>query len=152
MGEVKAIPEGLHTVTPSMTIDGCAEALELYKKALGAEELMRAPDPSGKRIWHAEFRIGNSILFCNDAFPDMGGVANVSRLWIYTTDVDAAFKRAADAGMKVKMPPADMFWGDRLATVVDKWANEWTFAKHIKDLTPAEMQKAQDDFVAQMKK
>lgn len=62
------------------------------------------------------------------------------------------YKRATDAGMTVNMPLADMFWGDRMGTVVDKWGNEWTFAKHIKDLTPAEMQKAQDDFVAGMKK
>jgi PhnB protein len=152
MSDVKAIPEGLHTVTPSMTIDGCAEALEFYKKAFGAEETMRAPDPSGKKIWHAEFRIGNSRVFCNDAVPDRGGGANVSRLWIYTAEVDAAWKRATDAGMKVKMPIADMFWGDRMGTVVDKWGNEWTLAKHIKDLTPAEMKKAQDEFVASMKK
>jgi uncharacterized glyoxalase superfamily protein PhnB len=152
MSNVKAIPEGLHTVTPSMTIDGCAEALEFYKKAFGAEEKMRAPDPSGKKIWHAEFRIGNSTIFCNDAAPEMGVKANTSSLWIYTTEVDAAWKRATDAGMTVRMPIADMFWGDRMGTVVDKWGNNWTLAKHVKDLTPAEMQKAQDEFVASMKK
>jgi uncharacterized glyoxalase superfamily protein PhnB len=152
MSNVKAIPEGLHTVTASMTIDGCAEALALYAKAFGARETMRAPDPSGKKIWHAEFRIGDSVIFCNDAFPEMGGGANVSRLWIYLEEVDQAWQRAVEAGLTVKMPIADMFWGDRMGTVVDKWGNEWTFAKHIKDLTPAEMQKAQDDFVASMKK
>ncbi len=152
MSNVKPIPEGLHTVTPSMTIEGCAEALEFYKKALGAEEMMRAPDPTGKKIWHAEFRIGNSVLFCNDTAPEMGAGASVSRLWVYMADVDGAYKRAVDAGMKVKMPIADMFWGDRMGTVVDKWGNEWTFAKHIKDLSPAEMKKAQDEFVAGMKK
>jgi uncharacterized glyoxalase superfamily protein PhnB len=111
---------------------------------------MRAPDPSGTKIWHAEFRVGNSIVFCNDAFPDMGAGPNVSCLWIYTSEVDAAWKRAVDAGMTVKMPIADMFWGDRLGTAVDKWGNQWTFAKHLKDLSPAEMKKAQDEFVASM--
>jgi PhnB protein len=152
MSQVKPIPAHLRTVTPSLTLDGCADALDFYKKALGAEETMRAPDPSGKKIWHAEFRVGDSTLFCNDAFPDMGGPANVSRLWLYTTDVDAAWKRATEAGMTVKMPLADMFWGDRMGTAVDKWGNEWTFAMHIKDMTPAEMQKAQDAFVASQKK
>jgi len=152
MSQVKPIPAHLHTVTPSLTIDGCAEALEFYKKALGAEETMRAPDPSGKKIWHAEFRVGDSTLFCNDAFPEMGGPANITRLWVYTVEVDAAFKRATEAGMKVKMPLADMFWGDRIGCVVDTWGNEWNLAQHVKDMTPDEMKKAADAFVAQMKK
>ncbi len=146
----KPVPQGLHTVTASLTIDGCAEAIDFYKKAFAAEEVMRAPDPSGKKIWHAEIRVGDSVLFANDAFPEMGGGANVSRLWIYREGVDAWWKRAVDAGCKVKMPIADMFWGDRLGTVVDKWGNEWTIAQHMKDMTPAEMKAAQDAFVASM--
>jgi uncharacterized glyoxalase superfamily protein PhnB len=148
----KAIPEGLHSVTPALCVDGAAEAIEFYKKAFGAEERMRAPDPSGKKIWHADFRIGNSVVFINDTFPEMGGGPNKTRLWIYTENVDALFKRATDAGCQVKMPLGDMFWGDRMGVLVDKWGNEWSLAQHVKDMTPAEMKAAQDAFVASMKK
>lgn len=146
----KPIPNGLHTITAQLTVEGAAEAIELYKKAFGAEERMRAPDPSGKKIWHAEFRIGDSVVFINDAFPEMGGGANKTRLWVYADGVDTWFKRAVDAGCTVKMPVADMFWGDRMGVVVDKWGNEWTLAQHVKDMTPDEMKKAQDAFVASM--
>ena len=148
----KAIPEGLHSITPALTVDGAAKAIEFYQRAFGAEEVMRAPDPSGQKIWHAAVRIGNSQFFINDTFPEMGATAQVSRLWIYLEGVDAAFKRAVDAGASVKMPPADMFWGDRLAAVKDPFGNEWTIAQHVKDMTPAEMEQAQADFIAQMKK
>jgi PhnB protein len=148
----KAIPEGMHSITPHLTIDGCAKAIEWYKKALGAEEMMRAPDPSGQKIWHASMRIGNSIFFLNDAFPDMGGGAHMSSLWIYTDNVDQAWKRAVDAGGKPTMPLADMFWGDRMGTLTDPFGNRWSLAQHVKDMTPEEMKKAQDAFVASQKK
>src|SRR6267143_1325943 len=125
----KPIPEGLHAVTPHLTVDGTADAIETWKKAFGAEELMRAPDPTGKKIWHASVR-----------------------LWLYSDGVDRAFERAKAAGLKVAMPPADMFWGDRIAEVHDRWGNQWVLAQHVKDLSPAEMKKAQDEFVAKMKK
>jgi PhnB protein len=150
MSKVRAVPEGLHTVTASLAIDGASDAIAFYKKAFGAEEVMRAPDPSGKKIWHASIRIGDSQIFVNDVFPDMGGGAQKGKLWLYLENVDAAFKRATDAGATVRMPLADMFWGDRLGTVVDKWGNEWTLAQHIKDMTPEEMKAAQDAFVASM--
>lgn len=148
----KAIPEGLHAVTPQLTVDGAAEAIEFYKKAFGAVETSRAPDPSGTKVWHAELRIGDSALFINDAFPDMGGPANKTRLWVYSEDVDAAFRRATDAGVQVRMPLGDMFWGDRLGTVTDRWGNEWTLAQRKQDLTPQQMKAAGDEFIASMKK
>ena len=152
MSTIKAIPEGLHTLTPQLNVDGASDAIAFYQKAFGAEETMRAPDPSGKKIWHAELRIGSSVFFVNDAFPEMGSGANKSCLWIYSENVDALFKRATDAGAKVKMAPADMFWGDRHGAVTDPWGNEWSLAQHIKDMTPADMQAAQASFVASMKK
>src|SRR5438445_12558136 len=80
----RGIPEGLHSVTPALTVEGCAEAIETWKKAFGAEEMMRAPDPSGKRIWHAAVRIGDSTFFCNDYFPEMNaGTPRQARLWLY---------------------------------------------------------------------
>src|SRR5262249_20738531 len=117
----KAIPDGIRTLTPQLAVDGCAEAIEFYKKAFGAEELRRANDPSGKKIWHAELKIGDSIFFINDTFPEMGGTASKSSMWIYSENVDSAFKRAVDAGATVKMPLADIFWGDRTGQVTDKW-------------------------------
>jgi uncharacterized glyoxalase superfamily protein PhnB len=152
MSKVSAVPAGLHTITPQLSLDGAAAAIDFYRTAFGAEEVMRAPDPSGKKIWHAQIRIGTSCFFVNDTFPEMGAGATKSQLWIYVDGVDAAFKRATDAGCTVKMPLVDMFWGDRLGCVVDKWANEWTIAQHMKDMTPEEMKQAEDAFIAQMKK
>jgi PhnB protein len=152
MAKVKPIPEGLHTITPHIVVEGAADAIAFYQKAFGAEERMRAPDPSGKKIWHAVLRFGDSSVFINDAFPDMGGGAKTIKLWLYSDNVDGVFARAVEAGAKVNMAPADMFWGDRMAQVSDRWGNEWSLAQHTKDLTPEEMKKAQDDFVAKMKK
>jgi uncharacterized glyoxalase superfamily protein PhnB len=149
---VKAIPEGMHTITPQLAMDNCDKAIEWYKKAFGAELLQRAPDPSGKKVWHAMLKIGNSIIFVNDIFPDMGGGVQTASLWLYTENVDQAWKRAVDAGGKVTMPIADMFWGDRLGQVADPFGNKWSLAQHIKDMTPEEMKKAQDAFVASMPK
>ena len=152
MAKVKAVPEGFHTVTPVITVDGCAEAIETWKKAFGAEETTRAPDPSGKKIWHAALRIGDSTIFTSDAAPEMGNLSWKTKLWLYFENVDSAFKRAVGAGCTATMQPADMFWGDRMGTVTDRWGNQWTLAQHVKDLTPAEMKKAQDEFVAQQSK
>ena len=110
---------------------------------------MRAMDPSGKKIWHAAVRIGNAQVFINDTAPEMGANASHSQFWIYVEGVDAAFKRAVDAGCKVSMPLNDTFWGDRMGVVSDRWNNTWVIAQHVKDMTPAEMQKAQDEFVKQ---
>jgi PhnB protein len=140
MAKVNAIPEGFHTVTPQLSLENAAEAIELYKKAFGAEERSRAIDPSGKKVWHCELRIGNSPLFVNDVFPEMGGKPFPASMWLYVENVDQAFQRAVAAGCKATMPPADMFWGDRFSKVVDKW-----------DMTPDEMKKAEQAFVASMK-
>jgi uncharacterized glyoxalase superfamily protein PhnB len=148
----KAVPEGLRTITPQLTIDGCDKAIEWYGKAFGAELVMKAPDPSGKKIWHAQMRIGDSSFFLNDAFPDMGGHAHMTSMWLYGDNVDQKWKRAVDAGGKPVMPLADMFWGDRMGTLMDPFGNRWTIAQHMKDMTPDEMKKAQDAFVASMKK
>jgi PhnB protein len=148
----RAIPEGMHSLTAQLTVDGAAAAMELYKKAFGATEIQRAPDPSGKKIWHASMKIGDSTFFVNDVFPDMGGRANQTQLWFYTDGVDAAVKRAVDAGCKPGMPVADMFWGDRMGSVTDPWGNQWTIATHVRDMTPDEQKQAADAFVAGMKK
>src|SRR5262245_37738649 len=100
---VKPIPQGYHTITPQLSIDGAAKAIDFYRKAFGAEQVDRAADPTGQKVWHAALRIGDSMLFVNDVFPDMGAEASTSSLWLYVADVDAAFKRAVDAGCKATM-------------------------------------------------
>ncbi len=143
----KGLPEGLHTVTPAMTLDGAADAIEFLKKAFGAVEVTRAEDPSGKKVWHAAIRIGDSTIFLNDPFPDMGANAQAAKLWIYSEDVDAAFKRAVDAGGKPGMPPTDMFWGDRVSSITDRWGNNWTLATRKENLSEAQMKERQDQAV-----
>lgn len=146
------IPEGMHTLTTQLSLDNAAEAIEFYKRAFGAEEKSRAPDPSGQKIWHADLRIGNSSFFVNDTFEGMGG-PQTAAMWIYhASNVDEAWQRATAAGCKVVMPIADMFWGDRIGTLEDKWGVRWTLAQHMEDLSPAEMKAKQDAFVASMKK
>jgi uncharacterized glyoxalase superfamily protein PhnB len=152
MAKVSAIPQGMHSLTPALILDDAADFIAFAKRAFGAEELTRAPDPSGKKIWHAALRVGDSTLFLSDTSPDMAPKPVTARLWLYSEGVDAGFKRATDAGAQAKMPPADMFWGDRIAEVHDRWGNAWVLAQHIRDLTPAEMQKAADAFVASLKK
>jgi uncharacterized glyoxalase superfamily protein PhnB len=153
MGNVKAIPEGFHTITATMNVEGCGEAVELYKKAFGAEVVDLAMDPSGKKIMHGDLKIGSSHLFVADVFPEMGmGGARTASLWLYVENIDASYKRAVDAGMKGTMPPVDMFWGDRFGRVTDKWGNDWSLAQRIKNMTPAEMKTAQEGFYADMAK
>jgi PhnB protein len=150
MAKVSAIPAGMHSVTANLVCEGAADAIAFYKRAFGAEELMRALDPSGKKVWHAELRIGDSILFINDPVLEMGQPPMAIKLWIYGEGVDAAYKRAVDAGGKSALAPTDMFWGDRMAQINDRWGNIWMLTQHVRDMTPEEMQKAQDDFVASL--
>lgn len=145
MATVNPVPQGLHTLTPNLSVDGAAEAIDLYKKAFGAEERSRAIAPDGKKIWHAELRIGDSVFFINDTFPEMGP-AFPSDLWIYTDNADAMFGRAAEAGLQVLMPMADQFWGDRTGTLKDRWGNKWTLGRHVKDMSEEEMIKAGEEF------
>ncbi len=146
MSTVKAVPEGHHTVTPVLVVRGAAEAISFYQKAFGAEEIMRAPGPNGT-IMHAMIRIGNSVVYLSDEFPQMGSKATSSRLWLYVDNVDAAWQRAVAAGAPVTMPLTDMFWGDRFGQVADAWGNVWGLAQHVRDVSPAEMEKAQKEML-----
>jgi len=153
---VKAIPEGYHTVTPMLAVRGGVQAIDFYKKALGAHERFRMPSPDGKSIMHAELQVGDSIIMLADEQPDMGCKAPTSlggttgSLFLYVQDADAAFKRAVDAGAKAVMAPADMFWGDRFGQVEDPFGHRWGFATHKEDLTPEEIGKRQKQFMASM--
>jgi PhnB protein len=150
------IPEGHYTVTPQLTLDNAAEAIEWYKKGLGAVEVARATGPDGK-VMHAEIRIGNSLIMLNDP---MGGAkgprafgGSPAALWLYVEDCDALFDRAVKAGAKTLPGPmgqmTDQFWGDRSGTFTDPHGYQWTVATHKEDLTPAEMQQRQDEFMKQ---
>jgi uncharacterized glyoxalase superfamily protein PhnB len=139
-------------MTPQLAIEGATKAIEFYKNAFGAVEVARAPDPSGQKVWHAALRIGDSMIFVNDVFPEMGAKPSQSSLWLYVADCDAAFQRAVAAGATAAMPPADTFWGDRMSHVRDPFGQQWTIATHVKDMTPDEMKAAEAAFVAQMKK
>jgi PhnB protein len=148
--KVNPIPQGYHTVTPNLVVQDGAKALEFYKKAFGAEERMRMPGPDGN-ILHAEFRIGDSIIMLGDEMPDMakspkayGGTP--VRFYVYVENVDAAWKRAVDAGAKSVMPLQDMFWGDRTGCLEDPFGHLWNLAQHVSNPTPEEMQKGQEAF------
>jgi len=148
----KAIPEGFHTVTPQLTLDNAAQAIDWYKQALGAQEVSRAPGPDGK-LMHAELRIGDSRIMLND--PVMGSKGpktlggSPASLWLYVEDCDALYNRAVSAGAQVRMPIGDQFWGDRCGTVADPHGYSWTIATHKEDLTREEMQQRQEEFFKQ---
>jgi len=152
----KPVPEGYHTVSPYLVIRNAAKAIEFYQQAFAAEERFRMPGPDGK-IMHAELQIGDSIVMLSDEFPEMGAPSpqtlngtSVS-IFLYVEDVDAVFKKAVDAGAKVLMPVADMFWGDRFGKLTDPFGHQWQIATHTEDLTPEEMGKRAEEFSKQSK-
>jgi PhnB protein len=153
--QVKAVPPGFHTLTPHLTVRDADKALEFYKNALGAEVLHVARMPDGK-VMHASLKIGDSMLMLNDEFPEMGGLSPLSTggtgvtIHIYTENVDEAFNRAISAGAQVKMPVMDQFWGDRYGMVADPFGHKWSIATHTKDMSPEDMQRAQDEAMAKM--
>ena len=147
------IPPGHEGPIPHLVCDPCAEAIEFYKKAFGAEEVRRAPAPDGRRIMHAEIKIGGRPVFLVDDFPEfcegkasspkaLGGTpVTIHR---FVDDCDAAIERAVKAGATVQMPPADMFWGDRYGVVIDPFGHSWSLATHVRDMTPEEIAKAME--------
>ena len=150
-----AVPKGHHTVTPSLTLDNAAQAIDWYKKALGAEETARAIGPDGK-IMHAEIRIGDSLIMLMDAMMGAKGPKAIggspASLWLYVDDCDALFTRALGAGGKVVQngEMRDQFWGDRSGTFADPHGYTWSIATHKEDLTPQEMKQRQDEFMREL--
>jgi PhnB protein len=145
----RPVPEGYSTVTPQLTLDNAAQAIDWYKKGLGAEELSRSTGPDGK-IMHAEIKIGNSRIMLNDAV--MGGKGpkaiggSPASLWLYVEDCDALFNKAVSAGAQTKMPVDNQFWGDRCGVLLDPHGFQWAIATHKEDLTPEEMNKRAAEF------
>ncbi len=158
MTKAKAIPAGCEGMIPHLVCDPCAKAIEFYKKAFGAEEIMRMPAPDGKRIMHAAMKIGANSFYLVDDFPEFCGGKSASPLALkgspvtihqYVEDCDATIKRAQEAGATVTMPPMDAFWGDRYGMVTDPFGHQWSFATHIKDLMPEQMKQGMKDAFAQ---
>lgn len=158
-GKVKAIPEGMHTITPHLVIKGANQAIEFYKNAFGAEVkggVFQGPD--GK-VMHAEIKIGDSVVMLADEFPGMGDCSSpqtlggtTTSLNIYTENVDQLFDRAVKAGATVTMPLANQFWGDRYGQVKDPFGHLWALGQHVEDVAPPEMERRAREMFAQMAK
>lgn len=147
---VEPIPAGLEgRIVPYLMVDGAADAIDFYRRAFGAEERYRLEMPDGK-IGHAEIVVGGAVVYLADAPDDMpGDAANPAKLGgtsvllhRYVADVDAAVATAEGAGATVLRPPADQFYGDRAAVVVDPYGHQWSLHAHIRDVTPEEMRAA----------
>jgi PhnB protein len=152
---VKPIPEGFHTITPSLIVRDAAKAIDFYKKALGAKEIVRMPGPDGK-IMHAELKIGDSILFLAEENPQMnvkspqtlGGCTGTLNL--YVPNVDEQFRQAISAGGRETMAVADQFWGDRYGSFVDPFGYSWGVGTHKEDLNAEQMRQRAQEFFASM--
>jgi PhnB protein len=152
--KVRAIPEGFHSVTPYLCVDGAAKAIEFYKEAFGATERFRMEAPGG-RIGHAEIQVGDSIIMLADEMPEinfrspqtLGGPS--SHFMIYVEDVDARVEQAVAAGAKLTRPVKDEFYGDRTGCVQDPFGHLWYIATHVEDLTPEEINQRHDAAAAQ---
>jgi PhnB protein len=151
---VKPIPDGYHTATPYLIVNGAAKAIEFYKQAFGAKELMRLSGPGGK-VGHAEIQIGDSPIMLADEFPEMGARGPQSLggspmfILLYVEDVDARFSKAIAAGGKEVRPVKDQFYGDRAGTLEDPFGHKWTIATHKEDLTPEEINRRHEAFMKQ---
>ncbi|HKQ25793.1 MAG TPA: VOC family protein [Burkholderiales bacterium] len=142
--KVQAIPAGYNSVTPYLSIRGAADAIEFYKKAFGAKEIMRMPGPDGK-LGHAEIKIGDSRVMLSDEYEAMAFLSPQSRggttvhIHLYVKDVDAMVARAIAAGAKINRPIKDQFYGDRTGSIEDPFGHMWHVATHKEDLSKAEM-------------
>lgn len=138
------IPPDVHSVTPYLLVKDARKAISFYREAFGAEEIS-VMEISGK-VMHARIKIGDSLIFMGEEYPEMGILSAESRgfatnsLMIYVQDVDSAFERATKAGCTVRMPVSDMFWGDRYGNLTDPFGQEWALATHKEDLTDAEIE------------
>jgi PhnB protein len=150
MAHVKPIPEGYHALTPYLIVAGAAAAIDFYKKAFGATEVMRMPGANG-RVGHAEIKIGDSHLMLADEDPAMGyrgpksvGGNSISLL-LYVENCDAVVDRAVKAGAKITRPVADQFYGDRTGGIEDPFGHTWYVATHVRDVSEEEMKKVMEE-------
>ncbi len=150
---VKPIPEGYHTLTPYITVERAAEAIEFYGRVFGAEVSSRFDGPNGT-VMHADLRIGDSVLMLSDEVPGMelyapkhwGGRSSSSML--YFADVDAVFARAIAAGALQIAPLENHFHGDRMGVFICPFGHRWAVAKHLEDVAPAEIDRRMKEWMA----
>jgi len=141
----KAVPEGIHTITPHLVVRGAAQAAQWYKQALGAQERGQRIEVPGGKFMHIELWFGDSAVMLADEFPEMnvlspqsvGGTSVV--LMLTTPDVDTLWQRATEAGAEVFHPLQDQFWGDRQGQIIDPFGHRWGLAQHICDVSPEEI-------------
>lgn len=149
---VKPIPEGYHSVTPYLSIKGAGKALDFYKQAFGATEIMRMAGPNGT-IAHAEIRIGDSPVMMADAVPNMSCASPDTLqstsvgLMIYVKDVDTVFANAIETGATEVRPVLNQFYGDRSGTLKDPFGHVWTISTHVEDVAPEEMQRRMEKWM-----
>jgi uncharacterized glyoxalase superfamily protein PhnB len=152
--KVNYVPKGYHSVTPGLAVRDAAQAIEFYKKALGAKEKARMPGPDGK-IMHAELVIGDSHIMLGEENAQMNNLSPLSLngspvgLYVYVKNSDKVFDQAVSAGATVAMPMADMFWGDRAGMVTDPFGHKWWIATHKRNPSPKEMSKAMEEMAQQ---
>ena len=152
--QVKTIPEGYHTATPYLILQDAAKALEFYKEAFGAIEIVRMASPDGK-VGHAEIKIGDSMLMLGEETLEMGyrGVQSYGgspiSIMLYVEDCDALFNQAVAAGAEIKHPLKDQFYGDRSGTVADPFGFQWNLSTHKEDDTPEDMKKRMEAVMGQ---
>lgn len=146
---VKPIPEGYHSITPYLAVKNAAEAIDWYKKALGASEVMRFED-GGKTV-HAEIKIGDSIVMLSDEWPEGGHVSPQTQggttvgLMLYVDDVDSAFRQAVDAGAKEERAVQDQFYGDRSGTLLDPFGHRWHIATHVEEVSEDDLKRRMEE-------
>lgn len=145
MTTVKSIPDGYHTVTPYLLVQGADMLIDFVKKAFDAKETVRMSMPDGA-IGHAEFRLGDSVIMLSEA---QGGEYKPmpTGIYLYVENCDATYKRALEAGATSIMQPSDQFYGDRSASIKDKFGNIWYIATHIEDLSKEELTKRMDEYM-----
>ena len=146
---VKPIPDGYRAVTPYLIVDGGAKAIDFYKRAFGATELLRMAHPK-HGVAHAEIKIGDSIIMLADENPNAGyvgprslGGSTVS-IVLHVADVDATFERAVQAGARAQRPVANQFYGDRSGMLEDPFGHFWTISTHVEDIDPEELKRRID--------
>ena len=156
MSQVKKIPDGYHSITPYLNVKNGAEAIEFYKKAFGATEIMRILTPDGKSIAHAEIEINDSKLMLADEIPEMKNLSPTTLggtstgIFLYVDDVDKTFDQAVAEGAKILYPVKDQFWGDRHGSIEDPFGHRWSISTHIKDLSEEEMREAAQEAMSKM--
>ncbi len=155
---VKPIPDGFHSITPHLTIRDASAAIEFYKRAFDAQELMRMPWPDGKAIMHARIKIGDSVLMLNDEMSQGDCSKSPTALngspvtiHLYVADVDKTFQQAVAAGAKVTMPVGDMFWGERYGRLIDPFGHHWSIATQKETRSLEEVKKRAEAFLKQQR-